>query len=236
MAVAESRNFLSPEDMAKLHQIKPTSLVDVQVKTPAAILRVKTEIIGFDPGKLILLKMPDEHKWGNVRDGLYEGNKLVLRCILEESTGEIVAFQTEVNSIIGHPSKILFLNYPKTIQYRGLRQNTRITTSLPAPLYLPVSDGPPKMLQTGVINDISLSGCQLQIQWKGKMFDLVGKKVLIKLDVVGEKMDLSLTVCNQRQSGQNVSLGLKFDENPQKISSLLQSMSLSDVVFTEKSA
>src|SRR5690606_41659142 len=96
MAILKQTTRLTIEDVKKLHAMHPGMAVDLQIKTATTAKRVRSEFIGRDGGRVLLIKFPDETKWGNLRDVIFPDSEIVVRYILEEDTGEIVAFQSKV--------------------------------------------------------------------------------------------------------------------------------------------
>ncbi|MDN4503325.1 flagellar brake protein [Alteromonadaceae bacterium BrNp21-10] len=216
---------LSVEDLAKLKAMHSGISLDLQLTTPTGTKRVRTEFIGRDNGRLLLVKFPDEAKWGGLRDVIFPDGEIIVRYILEEHSGEIVAFKSKVVFILTKPIHIIFLNFPSSIQLHGLRSTKRTLASIPAKL----TDGlGGKQLYEGVIVDISQTGCRFTLkkeQVGGKKIELAD--VVVSITTRSETdYKLSSKVVNYKSDELNHYFGIKFEESEENIKALLDDLLL----------
>ena len=72
--MSKEEQKLSAEDHAKLCSMRPSIWVDVQADTPTTSKRARTDLIGVDYQRSILIvRMPDEIKYGNLLCGQPQG-------------------------------------------------------------------------------------------------------------------------------------------------------------------
>ena len=103
MAILSEVPKLSNEDLRKLRSLRPGMPMDIQVTTSNAARRVRTEFIGMDGMRSMIIRYPDETKWGNLSDALYPDKPAIMRFILEDETGEVIAFKTKVTHLVKNP-------------------------------------------------------------------------------------------------------------------------------------
>ena len=149
---------LSSADLDSLLSLRPGSVVDLQITTPTAPKRVKTQFVGIDLPTCLIFQVPSETKWGYLRDILIPENEVVVRYVLEGEQGKVIAFRTEVMKVITHPSPLLFVDFPASLQSLALRKHKRFTPGIQA--QLSVSDAEQQISIQSMILDVSQQGCR----------------------------------------------------------------------------
>lgn len=220
MAILKEKVGLTNEDLRKLRAMRPGMPLDLQVRSPNATKRVKTEFIGMDGTRSLIIKFPDEAKWGNLRDAIYPDNDMVVRYILEDATGEVIAFKVKITLVLSKPGNYVFTTFPLSIQSHGLRSEQRSQTQIPvqvAPKEL-VSDA-----LGGQILDISNSGCRLGVGRKTQKQRYTTKQsIIISLKASdGHQEQLTGTVMNARSDEVTNFYGVKFEASEAVVGSLL---------------
>ncbi|WP_438865044.1 flagellar brake domain-containing protein [Neptunicella sp.] len=223
MAILKQTQRLTIEDVKKLHAMHPGMSVDLQIKTATTTKRIRSEFIGRDGGRALMIKFPDETKWGNLRDVIFADSELVVRYILEEDTGEIVAFQSKVIFVLTKPVHMIFISFPQAIQLHGLRSTKRANTSIPAKLFDENND---HYLREGIIVDISHTGCRLAIKKQASNEQkLENKDVFIHIESTKkEPYTIKATIMNSRTDGLNYFYGIKFEQTADKVSEVLSEL------------
>jgi len=194
----------------------------LQINHPVKV-RLKTQLIGYDLGKYIILKYPDAKRVGNYQDVLIEGNVVIARYLIEGQQGQCFAFKSTIRNITKYPEKFLILSYPSQIENRELRMHQRHITHLPALIMLTNNDEDSAGQIKGIIADISTQGC-------GFVFRSNNPKVKVKQRDVNIKIQTSSNnsvvipgaVCNSRYEDGKVSVGIKFDESDKQVKDLLE--------------
>lgn len=209
----------------------PGKVVDLQVNYPT-VVRLKLKLIGYEPGKYILLKHPDADGSKQHSDVLTEGNVVIVRYLLEGDKGECCAFRATISQITQFPQKMLVISYPVHIENRQLRLHQRVQTHLPAELTmdtesrddtdLPVS-GTARI--RGIICDISERGCGFVFRSDSDKVTVKKLNVFISLKTPdGDAVQITGRVCNSRNEYGKVSVGIQFKEEPDKIKQLLEQL------------
>lgn len=227
MAVLQKAQQLSESDIDKLHHIRPGTFLDLQVNTSVGGKRAKTEFVGVDGHRFLLFRYPDEKKWGVLRDGLYEGNTVVVRFVLEESDGEIVAFKTKIAGLSTHPSKLVFVHFPDSLQRRKLRTQPRVNTLIPVHVEFPnnLDVMSAAEFDQSILLDISLNGGRLAARIAGGNKELKDKKILMKLHGnKGENFKIHGSVVNQKADNHMIYLGVHFEEEKESIDKLFEGL------------
>jgi hypothetical protein len=227
MAVIQKSSEVSSADLEKLHNIRPGTFVDLQVNTNVGGKRAKTEFVGVDGNKFLILKYPDEHKWGNLRDAIYDGNTVVVRCILEENDGEIVAFKSKIAGQTSHPSKLVFVNFPTNVQRRKLRTQPRINTLIPIRLMFPedLYSMECAEFEQSILLDLSLGGGRIAARINGKIPELKDQKVLMNLHGnKGEHFEIHGAVVNQKADDHMLYIGVHFEESKSILDELFKGL------------
>lgn len=226
MAILKEKVGLSNEDMRKLRSMRPGMPLDLQVVSPTATKRVRTEFIGMDGVRCLILRFPDEGKWGNLRDAIYPDNNMVVRYILEDETGEIVAFKVKITLVLSKPGNYVFTTFPLSIQSHGLRSEQRSQTSVPVKILNATDDS---LINNGLIIDLSSSGCRLSIKRKEQKTRLAAKDS-IKMQIstsANQHETLMGIIMNSRSDDVDHYYGIKFDASEGAVEALLSQLLIS---------
>ncbi|GAB5378800.1 MAG: hypothetical protein Alis3KO_02660 [Aliiglaciecola sp.] len=223
MAILQEKVGLTREDLRKLRAMRPGLSLDLQVMTPNGVKRVKTEFIGMDGTRAIIIKFPDESRWGSLRESIYVDSNLVIRFINEEESGEVVAFKAKTNVILSKPSNYIFTSFPLSIQCHALRSEQRANAHVFVTVVETQTD---IMLFDGLIVDLSLSGCRVSVDRNS-----VKQKVELKTDITlaiknpdGRISELKGMVMNQKADETRYYLGVKFEESEKVVEGLLHQL------------
>ena len=110
---------------AKIKQLTVGQKVEIQISGLNVPARFQTEFIGAVLGRWFIVNMPDSRRYGELREHLYEGVPIIVRFVLENENGEICAFRSDIDFVVAHPTKMLFLDWPKQVESRVIRQGRR---------------------------------------------------------------------------------------------------------------
>lgn len=225
MTILKEKVGLSREDIKKLQAMRPGMSMDLQLSSPTGIKRVKTEFIGMDGTRSIILKFPDETRWGPLRDAIYADNSMVVRYIYEEDAGEVVAFKVRINVVLSKPANYIFTSFPLAVQCHALRTEQRAQAHVPVSMFQ-LSTG--KILFNGLIIDLSLSGCRISTD-RATLKQKIDSKEAITLKIKnpdGQVSDLLGSVMNQKTDLTKHYFGVKFDASEQVVEGLLHQLML----------
>ena len=129
----------------------------VQVLTATNPVRLKTNLIGVDPGSSIILAMRNDAEWLSIKKYLHEGQGVVVRLMSSnEKKAQIVAFRSNIQKIITICGRWLVIDYPKQTQEVALRKHSRIPIQIQSSI---LSENSESLLSYGNLSDISIEGC-----------------------------------------------------------------------------
>jgi len=143
-----------------------------------------------------------------VKTRLVDGIGVTVRFV---SNGELCGFQSPALTHTSKPSLLLFLGYPETIEKLALRQHKRVQCVLPVHLSSRHGDA------SGVITDLSRSGCRIAVEaldnhaFRQTMLeDTLVLRVPLNPD--GILVSTTCTVRNVTSDANRLQLGLCFTE------------------------
>ncbi len=220
MAILNEKVGLSNSDLRKLRSMRPGMVLDIQVKSPTAAKRVRTEFVGMDGTRCIILRYPDEGKWGNLKDAIYADNSMIVRFILEDETGEVIAFKSRILLVATKPTQLVFVTFPMAIQNQGLRSDKRTSTRTPVELSDGENGAP---LFDALVLDISASGCRVGVKRSVQGgVKLTGKHLLLSIRPVKDNVyRLKGQVMNHKADEEYNYYGIKFEQGDEQIAPLL---------------
>lgn len=109
------------------------------------------KLVGRVTGEYIMVSMPPHLL---INEFLREGKLLTVRYMNESN---VYGFRTSVISLINVPAKLLFCEYPDTLEQVQVRGSTRIACCIPVGVAMPNETA----LLDGMIIDISAKGCRI---------------------------------------------------------------------------
>lgn len=195
------------------------SLVTIEIITPAGQrAKFRTIFIGYLPKKYVLIQFPDINKLGNFAKHITQGMGVTVRGLIEGHEGAVLAFVSTIKQTIQMPSRIIVLDFPRTVGMQNLRSSIRIDTHIHAKVKIDQD-----YWQTTITN-LSVTGCQLSIE-NGEKLVLSEKKVIeiiIEDKQGGNNLKLNGSVCNLKQQADGLSFGVKFNtQSDNQVSQLL---------------
>lgn len=223
MAILKEKVGLTKADLKKLQSMWPGMSIDVQFKTHNSTRRIKTEFVGMDILRSVIIKFPDESKWGNVGEGIYVDNSLIIRYILEDDAGEVIAFKSKVTFILTKPANLVFLSFPLAIQNMDLRSEQRQQIRIATKLF---SLKDQRSIGDAVIMDLSSSGCRIGIKRERLKSKLATSDIIvIRVKAPDQsEVDIQGELKNQRTEDGVVFLGIKFKKSVEVMENLLQEL------------
>jgi hypothetical protein len=223
MAILTEKVGLSNADMRKIRSMRPGMPLDLQVVSPNSTKRVRTEFIGMDGIRALIIKFPDEAKWGNLRDAIYADNSMVVRYILEDGTGEIIAFKVKITLVLSKPGNYVFTTFPLSMQSHELRSEQRAQTQVPASLLQIEND---QLLGKAHILDLSSSGCRLGIRRQALKARLLPKhKIKLQVRTAPNHHETLIgTVMNAKNDEVDQYYGIKFEASEKIVEGLISQL------------
>jgi len=168
--------------------------------------RLKTEFVGMIHNSIIIIKMPTIKTTATISKVFSSGTKAIVRFVYK---GIAYGFTTRLNTAITKPSKLLFLDYPKSVESYRLRNHERVLCLLPAKIQM-------SSIVTGHVTDLSKTGCQLSADNKAfyNKEELPSKNTVFKISLQLPGFENTITIhCkvkNISPSKDHVKMGLRF--------------------------
>jgi hypothetical protein len=127
----------------------------ISVETPRHDGKLWTHMIGFKPGRYLVLEKPPGADAVDGPSALRDGDSLVIRFLKD---GSIFGFRAPVLGSLSMPYKLLFVACPVDVVRHSLRSSPRLQCYLPC-------DGRVggRLFSRAFIRDFSATGCQLRI-------------------------------------------------------------------------
>lgn len=176
--------------------------------------KLATACVGHVRGRFVAVQMPGHADSG--RDALYQmlapDNDAIVRYLHE---GTVTGFSARVIKWIQVPFPLVFLTYPARLESHDLRRHPRVSCCLPG------AAGIGGVAVSGMILDLSLSGCQFSV--------LRGEDENVRAVDIDDRLGLSCALfgttspelaCSVKRvalSGRRLEIGLKFLDMPAPI-------------------
>jgi len=211
--------------------LMPGKSLDLQFSIPV-LVRMKLTLVGYDAGNFLILKYPSGQV-SEYADVLQTGNVAIVRYIDEGRQGECVAFTASISAIINVKARLIFLEYPKSIENRQLRSSQRLQTHIPGKIELLTSIGVTTGNSiSGVIIDISSKGCQFTFKTDNNKVKVKKSDIIISIGAASqnEQVKIKALVRNSRFENGKVYVGIQFSgEESKRVATLLSSLAIEDI-------
>ena len=184
------------------------SAVTIDVSTPAGQkAKFRTIFIGYLPKQYVLIQMPESNRLGNFSNFIVQGTAVTVRGLIEGHEGTVAAFISSIRQTLQIPSRIIVLDFPKTVSVQSLRNAVRIDANIGSTVQVG------EEYWQATITDISVSGCQLLITNGFSLKIAKGDKLNAVIENFQDKENLKLVyeVCSTKIINEDLSLGVKFD-------------------------
>jgi c-di-GMP-binding flagellar brake protein YcgR len=185
------------------------STITLDIATPAGQkAKFRSVFIGYLPKQYVLVQFPDPIKLGNFSQYIAQGMGVTVRGLIEGHEGAVVAFVSNVKQTLQIPSRIIVLEFPRSVSLQSLRSAMRIDTDIVAKIKVAK-----EYWQTTII-DISVNGCQVLITNGESLVMEKNKSVeLVVEDFQGlGNLKFSAKICSYKSQSNGLCLGLKFEE------------------------
>lgn len=147
-------------DLAYLNRINCNTEAQLQVLTPLRPIRLKTRLIGIDPDNAIILALGQDKYWQAAQDYITQGQGVVVRLInSDDPEANILAFRSQIKTLLNNAGRWLVVNYPKELQSVALRQHSRIPVHLAASIHERTAESQAShVCSSGYLQDVSVTG------------------------------------------------------------------------------
>ncbi len=179
--------------------------VNIDIITPVGKKgRFKTTFIGYLPEEYILIQFPESHKLGSFSQYIKQGLQITVRGLVEGHEASVIAFISSIKQTLSQPSNIMVLDFPKSMVIHNLRSTKRVLTDLP----MKICTTPDHL--SGTLTDVSLAGCQLELEQQKKGLD-EGEEIVIEVaENEQETIRVKARICNVKPSDDGTALGCQF--------------------------
>jgi len=196
------------------------SNITIDIATPAGQKgKFRTCFIGYLPKKYILIQYPEASKLGNFSKYITQGTTITVRGLIEGHEGAVVAFVSTVKQTLQIPSRVIVLEFPKSVSLQSLRSSMRIDTNIAAKVKVK------KEYWKALMTNISINGCQLIVNNGESLVFIKDEKIdVIIEDFQGLKnINLIANVRSTKSQTGGIALGVEFCETSKKcITELIQ--------------
>ncbi len=129
----------------------------LQIKIGGVEERLKSVLVGMEVDEYLVMIAPVSKTFGSITQKFYEGNKITVQYL---HGGTVFGFYSKIIGAINSPRKLLFVEYPNSVERRHVRASKRVDCLLPATIEIH------KKAHKGVIRDISEGGCLCLIRYE----------------------------------------------------------------------
>lgn len=173
---------------------------ELYVEPTAASPGFHSQVVGFKVSQCLILEHPFTDSGAHQ---IRTNDLLWVRCF----RNKVLRFRVKVLHILKSPMKLLFLEYPKTVEEINLRESDRKKVFLRG-TFLDLKDSKRDRSWEGYILDISDSGC---LMW-GDFVHLVDRDVLLNFRIpwTGENIRAKARVVRCEVTDKGMRSGLKF--------------------------
>lgn len=195
-----------------LSLLQAGSTVTLDITSPAGKKgKFRTFFIGYLPKNYVLVQFPDASKLGAFSQYIKPGVSLTIRGLIEGHEGAIVAFVTSIRQTLQTPSRIIVLEFPYKVTLQHLRTKLRIGANIKAKV------GVGNEFFQGAISNLSISGSQVLVHNAMSLMMSNDKPIEVVIEDFTDlgNMKLKGLICNVRKQGNDVSLGVRFDDAEQ---------------------
>mgnify|MGYP001069414152 CR=1 FL=1 len=199
------------ETVARLNRnlglLQAGSKVTLDLATPAGQkAKFRSLFVGYLSKQYVLVQYPDANKVGNFAQYMTQGTSVTVRGLIEGHEGAVVAFISNIRQTLQMPSRLLVLEFPKTVRLQALRSSIRIDTDIIAKVKIKSE------YWRAELTDLSINGCQIFVNNGEELVLSSDNKIEIVIeDFQGlSNLKLEAEVCNNKQVTNGLAMGLKF--------------------------
>lgn len=173
---------------------------------------VRTEVVGMEPSKYLIVRTPDISNVSTTGRSLLPGDRVVSRFM---DRGVMLGFESEVLEQVSRPERLLFLSYPDIVTPEYLRASARIDCFIPGQLHLGTKT------MTGVVTDLSVSGCLWRIkspraEEQAMLFTALDRAMISQLQIKLPNAEKAVLIKgkprNIRKDDTRIRVGIEFVE------------------------
>lgn len=185
----------SDKEFCTLDNLACNTEVHLQLLTPTQTIRLRSRLIGVDPGRSVILSLGSDKAWQAASAYVRERQSVVIRVVnSDEQDATILAFRSNIHQIISVAGRWVIVSYPKELQTVSLRQHSRIPVNIKASL---CGIDSAEIISSGFLKDISIKGGAFVSETKVNFN--IDSQYLLKVEFEGEQESISITIKNQQE-------------------------------------
>ncbi|GIU28870.1 PilZ domain-containing protein [Shewanella sp. MBTL60-007] len=215
----------SEKDFNTLDNLTCNTEVHLQLLTPTSNIRLRSRLIGVDPGRAVILAHGNDKAWRGASAFITDKQSVIVRVVSsDEQDANILAFRSNIHQVISIVGRWLVIRYPKELQTVSLRQHSRIPINISANLIRIDSD---EILSTGYLRDISIKGGAFVSEALASAN--IDSQYRLKMNFDGKEKSIAITIKNQQEldsSSRLAQYGFTLDADPEHNERLVQQIIL----------
>lgn len=138
--------------------------------------QASSTLIGFKKGQYVFIEYPISPPLEFNKIYL-EGAEVTFRSITNTTHRDVIAFRTQVHSVIYRPMEMICLHAPNSISMRQIRTHQRLETKFSCNLTVGSHN------ITGLMTDFSVGGCAISLPAKLNPDNLINQKVNVSIEL-----------------------------------------------------
>lgn len=180
----------------------------LHIEIETVSIPLQSDFIGMEPDKYLIISAP--RPFAPIKHKLSQGNQVIVKYLYK---GTVYAFQTKIIEATSKPVRLVFLEYPKIVQHKDIRNHKRMSCFIPVKIIINDEKN------QGAILDINKQGCRCRIQ---NIVDLkspsinINDQITLKFPFPGIEGELTVLakVTNMQKNKKEVDFGAMFHQLP----------------------
>ena len=200
VSLSTNQNVLNKMDIG--------SRVIIEVTCPnGQSAQASSILIGFKKGQYIFIEYPASPPLEFNKIYL-EGAEVTFRAVTNTTHRDVIAFRTQIHSVIYRPMEMICLHAPSSISMRQIRTHQRLDTEFSCNLAVGSHN------LTGRMVDFSAGGCAVSLPAKLNANNLINQKVTVSIELDSvEPISVKGEIKNVEAKENQSKLGIMFELN-----------------------
>ncbi|MCL1138108.1 flagellar brake protein [Shewanella pneumatophori] len=185
----------SEKDFKTLDSLNCNTEVHLQLLTPTQTIRLRSRLIGVDPGRAVILSLGNDKAWQGATSFLRERQSVVIRVVKsDEQDANILAFRSTIQQVVSSTGRWLIITYPRELQTVSLRQHSRVPINIKASLTAIDSS---EVIASGFLKDISIKGGAFAAEARSNF--IIDSQFKLNVELDDEVLTIAVTLKNQQE-------------------------------------
>jgi c-di-GMP-binding flagellar brake protein YcgR len=201
-AASAGLSFGNPMD-EEPPQIEANPGTELIIEVEGVYGHLKSELVGKRPGHYLIIRTPAGPPGFSSK--LFKGNTIIVRYL---EKGSACGFQSHIISTVTEPESLTFIECPRLVQEKSLRDARRLET------YLPCKVAVNSQTTEGNIVDLSRTGCRcvLPVHLHESVLRVhVGDALVIALPLDDQPVRVTGKVRNVNTCHASLQVGIQFE-------------------------